>query len=54
MKQTIEIDNETAQAIDAVRGNLSRDEYIERLLKKHRGVTFPHPPEPVINTDLEK
>jgi hypothetical protein len=55
MKQTITIDKETAQAIDAVRGALSRDEYIDILLKKHKGVTLSHPPsEPAINTELEK
>ena len=54
MKQTIEIDKETAQAIDAARGKMSRDEYIDALLKKHRGVLLPHPPKPAINTELEK
>jgi hypothetical protein len=54
MKQTIEIDKETAKAIDDARGNLSRDEYIENLLKKHKGVTFPHTLESTTETDLEK
>ena len=54
MKKTIEIDKETAQAIDDARGNLSRDEYVEKLLKKHKGVTLPHTLEPTTETELEK
>jgi hypothetical protein len=54
MKQIIEIDKETAQAIDDARGNLSRDEYIENLLKKHKGVTLPHTLESTPETELQK
>ena len=53
MKKTIEIDEETAKAIDAVRGNLSRDQYIDNLLKKHKGVTHSHPPESGIKNESE-
>jgi hypothetical protein len=42
MKKTIELDEETARLIDEQRGDLSRSEYIDNLLKKHQGVTLPH------------
>ena len=45
MKKTIQLDEETARLIDQVRGNLSRSEYIDRLLKKHQGVTLAHTPD---------
>ena len=50
MKKTIQLDEETARLIDEMRGNLSRSEYIDRLLKKHQGVTLAHTP----NTDCSK
>ena len=50
MKKTIQLDEETAQLIDEARGNLSRSEYIDRLLKKHQGVTLAHTPD----TDYNK
>jgi hypothetical protein len=42
MKKTIQLDEETTRLIDEARSNLSRSEYIDRLLKKHQGVTLPH------------
>jgi hypothetical protein len=50
MKKTIQLDEETTRLIDEARGNLSRSEYIDRLLKKHQGVTLAHTP----NTDCSK
>jgi hypothetical protein len=50
MKKTIQLDEETARLIDEARGNLSRSKYIDRLLKKHQGVTLAHTP----NTDCNK
>jgi hypothetical protein len=50
MKKTIQLDQQTTRLIDEVRGNLSRSEYIDRLLKKHQGVTLTHTP----NTDCSK
>jgi predicted CopG family antitoxin len=40
MKKKIELDEETARMLDEVRGDLSRSEYVDRLLKKHQGVTL--------------
>ena len=54
MNETIEIDEDTASLIDELRGDLSRDEYIDMLLKKHKGVTHSHPPESEIDSSLEK
>jgi hypothetical protein len=54
MNKTIEITEELAQIIDAERGALSRDEYIDNLLKFHKGVTYSHQPESVAETDPEK
>jgi hypothetical protein len=42
MKKTIELDEETARLIDEQRGDLSRSEYIDNLLKTAQGVTLPH------------
>jgi hypothetical protein len=42
MKKTIQLDEQTARLIDEARGTLSRSEYIDRLLKKHQGVTQSH------------
>jgi hypothetical protein len=50
MKKTIQLDQQTTRLIDEARGNLSRSEYIDRLLKKHQGVTLAHTP----NTDCSK
>lgn len=44
MKKTIQLDEQTTRLIDEARGTLSRSEYIDRLLKKHQGVTLPHTP----------
>ena len=54
MKQTIEIDGELARIIDEERGDLSRDEYIDKLLKINKGVTHSHTPESTTETELEK
>ena len=45
MKKTIQLDEETTRLIDEARGNLSRSEYIDTLLKKHQGVTLAHTPD---------
>lgn len=45
MKKTIQLDEETTKLIDRVRGNLSPSEYIDKLLKRHQGVTLPHTPD---------
>ena len=42
MKKTIQLDEQTTRLIDEARGTLSRSEYIDRLLKKHQGVTLSH------------
>jgi hypothetical protein len=42
MKKTIQIDQHTTRLIDEARGALSRSEYIDKLLKKHQGVTLAH------------
>ena len=47
MKKTIPIDEETARLIDEERGDMSRSEYIDSLLKTHQGVTLPHTPKPM-------
>jgi hypothetical protein len=44
MKKTIQLDEQTTRLIDEARGTLSRSKYIDRLLKKHQGVTLPHTP----------
>ena len=46
MKKKIKLDEETARMLDEVRGDLSRSEYVDRLLKKHQGVTLSHTPDP--------
>jgi hypothetical protein len=40
MKKKIELDEETARMLDEVRGDLSRSEYVDRLLKTYQGVTL--------------
>jgi predicted CopG family antitoxin len=54
MKKTIQLDEETARLIDEMRGNLSRSEYIDRLLKKHQGVTLSHTPDPPMEPEPDK
>ena len=54
MNEIIEIDEDFASLIDELRGDLSRDEYIDMLLKKHQGVTHSHPPESENETHPEK
>jgi hypothetical protein len=46
MKKKIELDEETARMLDEVRGDLSRSEYVDRLLKTYQGVTLSHTPDP--------
>ena len=45
MKRRVEISPEAIKEIDAMRGALSRSEYVDRLLKKYQGVTLPHTPD---------
>jgi hypothetical protein len=47
MKKTIELDEETTRLLDEVRGDVSRSEYIDRLLKLAQGVTRAHTPDTV-------
>lgn len=54
MKKTIQLDEETARLIDEARGNLSRSEYIDMLLKSAQGVTLSHTPDPPMNPEPEK
>jgi hypothetical protein len=44
-KIEVEMDAQTIEAIDAARGALSRSEYLDRLLKRHQGVTQHHTPD---------
>ena len=44
-KIQVEMDAQTIEAIDAVRGALSRSEYLDRLLKRYQGVTRHHTPD---------
>ena len=53
MKKTIQLDEETTRLIDEARGNLSRSEYIDTLLKKHQGVTLAHTPDLPIEPEPE-
>lgn len=45
MKRRVEISPEATKEIDAMRGALSRSEYVDRLLKKYQGVTRHHTPD---------
>jgi hypothetical protein len=54
MKKTIEIDEETAQLLDEVRGDLSPSEYVDSLLQKYQGVTLPHTQDPPTGAQLDK
>ena len=47
MKKTIQLDEETTRLLDEVRGDVSRSEYIDRLLKSAQGVTQSHTPDTV-------
>ena len=42
MQKTIQLDEETARLLDEVRGDISRSEYIDTLLKAAQGVTLSH------------
>lgn len=44
MKRRVEMSPEAIKEIDAIRGLLSRSEYVDRLLKKYQGVTQSHTP----------
>ena len=54
MKKTIHIDEETARLLDEARGDASRSEYIDRLLKTAQGVTQSHTPDPPMNPEPDK
>jgi hypothetical protein len=54
MQKTIQLDEETARLLDEVRGNLSRSEYIDSLLKSAQGVTLHHTLEPPMNPEPDK
>jgi hypothetical protein len=54
MNKTIEIDEELARIIDLERGDLSRSEYVDRLLKRYQGVTLSHTPDPPMETEPDK
>jgi hypothetical protein len=54
MKKTIEIDHETAELIDQMRGDMSRSKYIDILLKKYQGVTLSHTPDTTMEAEPEK
>jgi hypothetical protein len=54
MEKTIPIDEDTVRLIDELRGDLSRSEYVDSLLKKHQGVTLSHTPDPPMETEPEK
>ena len=51
MKKKIELDEETARLLDEVRGDLSRSQYIDNLLKTAQGVTLPHTLKPTMNPE---
>jgi hypothetical protein len=51
MKKKIELDEETARMLDEVRGDMPASEYVDRLLKKHQGVTLPHTLKPTMNPE---
>lgn len=44
MRRKIELSPEAIKDIDAVRGKLSRSEYLDKLLKKYMGVLLSHTP----------
>ena len=54
MQKTIQLDEETARLLDEVRGDLSRSEYVDRLLKRYQGVTLSHTPDPPMNPEPDK
>jgi hypothetical protein len=51
MKKKIELDEETTRLLDEVRGDTPASEYVDRLLKKHQGVTLPHTLKPPMNPE---
>jgi hypothetical protein len=54
MKKTILIDEDTARMIDDMRGELSRSEYVDSLLRNYQGVTLPHTPDIPMKPEPEK
>jgi hypothetical protein len=54
MEKIIQIDEETARLIDELRGDLSRSEYVDKLLKRYQGVTLSHTPDPPMETEPDK
>ena len=54
MQKTIQLDEETARMLDAVRGDMSASEYVDRLLKRYQGVTLSHTPDPTMNPEPDK
>jgi hypothetical protein len=54
MKKTIRLDEETARLLDEVRGDISRSEYIDTLLKTAQGVTLSHTPDPPMEPEPDK
>jgi hypothetical protein len=54
MQKTIQLDEETARLLDEVRGNLSRSEYIDSLLKAAQGVTLSHTPDTKMEPQPDK
>jgi hypothetical protein len=54
MKKTIQLDEETARLLDEVRGDVSRSEYIDTLLKTAQGVTLYHTPNPPMEPEPDK
>lgn len=54
MQKTIQLDEETARLLDEVRGDLSRSEYVDMLLKRYQGVTLPHTLEPPMEPQPDK
>ena len=54
MKKKIELDEETARLLDEVRGDLSRSEYVDNLLKRYQGVTLLHTLNPPMEPQPDK
>ena len=54
MKKTIQLDEETTRLLDEVRGDVSRSEYIDTLLKSAQGVTLSHTTDPTMETERDK
>lgn len=45
MKRRVEMSPQAIKEIDAMRGALSRSQYVDKLLKKYQGVTQAHTPD---------